>query len=202
MKIIETSEERFFWTSDLHFGHRNIVQYTNRGVDTTQEEHDEWLIDLWNKQVRKTDTVFHLGDFVFNCRKIERFKEVVDRLNGRIIMMRGNHDTREVYDKSGLTWYDLKSASIKDGLGINSTQIVMCHYPMAVWNGSHHGTWMLHGHSHGSYNPPKGKILDVGLDNAYNVLGEHRFFTTEDLFKFMSEREVDFQDHHGTHTNQ
>ena len=44
--------------------------------------------------------------------------------------------------------------------------IVLCHYAMLVWNKSHHGSWMLHGHSHGTLKYPfAAKILDVGVDS-------------------------------------
>ncbi|MGL4583639.1 MAG: hypothetical protein ACRCVU_11745 [Flavobacterium sp.] len=188
-----TSKELF--TSDLHFGHRKIVEYTNRGVDTTQEDHDRWLIDLWNSQVDKNTTVYSLGDFVFNCRKLDKFKSVTDRLNGQKILIRGNHCSREVYQKSGFQWYDLK------GFNIEGQYIVMCHYAMRVWDKYHHGSWQLYGHSHGSLDGV-GKQIDVGLESAYNILGEHRFFTMDDLRQIMSEREVVFHDHHTERTNQ
>lgn len=62
-------------TSDLHFQHRRIVEYTNRGVDTTQEDHDRWLIDLWNSQVNKNDTVYSLGDLQLLMRP--RLQEIL-----------------------------------------------------------------------------------------------------------------------------
>ena len=50
-----------FYTSDLHFFHRNIVKFTNRGEVTTQENHDEWLVNLWNSQVKAGDLVYALA---------------------------------------------------------------------------------------------------------------------------------------------
>lgn len=179
-----------YFTSDLHFLHTNIVKHTNRGVFTSQDTHDRDVIDLWNKQVNKNDIVYHLGDFVFNCRRIEKFKAIKDQLNGQKILIRGNHCDRDVYKKSGFEWYDLKMFTIRE------KQIVMCHYPLAVWQNNHRGSWCLHGHSHGNYTPEFGKILDVGLDSAYNILGEHRFFTFEDVQQYMQERKFKSEDHH------
>lgn len=186
---------KIFFSSDLHFKHRRIVEYTNRGVFTTQENHDNDLIDLWNSQVKKNDIVYHLGDFVFNCWKLDVFKSVTDKLNGQKILIRGNHCSREVYQKSGFRWYDLKR------FNIDGQYIVMCHYAMRVWDKYHQGSWQLYGHSHGSL-PGIGKQVDVGLDSAYNILGEHRFFTMDDLRQIMSEREVVFHDHHTDRTAQ
>lgn len=131
---------KVFFTSDLHIGHRKIVEYTNRVVDTTQEDHDKWITDLWNRQVGKSDMVYSLGDFVFNCRKIDKFKEVTSKLSGQKILIRGNHCSRNVYNKSGYQWHDLK------GFNIDGQYVVMCHYAMRVWDKYHHGSWQLFGH--------------------------------------------------------
>ena len=186
---------KVFFTSDLHIGHKKIVEYTNRGLVTTQEDHDKWVTDLWNKQVGKNDVVYSLGDFVFNCRKLDKFKEVTSKLNGQKILIRGNHCDRDVYNKSGYQWYDLK------GFHIEGQYIVMCHYAMRVWDKYHHGSWQLYGHSHGSL-AGIGKQIDVGLDSAYNILGEHRFFTMDDLRQIMAEREVVFNDNHTNRTRE
>lgn len=130
---------------------------------------------------------------MFNCRKQDVFNQWTDRLNGNIVLIRGNHDSREFYDNSRFTWYDLKKISVTHA-GKKET-IVMCHYPLAVWEASHRGTLMLHGHSHGSYHG-QGKILDVGLDSAYNIYGEHKFFSLEDVVEYMSKREIVNLDHH------
>lgn len=187
---------KVLFTSDLHFTHRSIVQYTNRGVDTTQEDHDEWLIDLWNKQVDKDTIVYNLGDYVFNARKFEKFEAIDKRLNGKKILVRGNHDNRKVFDKSGHEWYDLK------GFNIDGHHFVMCHFPLAIWDKRHHGAWHLHGHSHGGYVIDHGNILDVGLDSAYNILGEHKFFTLDEIRQYMSERKFVQLDHHDERTQQ
>lgn len=190
-----------FWTSDLHFYHRNIVSYTNRGVDTTQEEHDEWLIRLWNSQVSSEDTVYQLGDFCFNRKKVEDITRITSRLNGRIICIKGNHCSREALIKSGLEWYDLKGIWITLSNGTKQ-YVVLCHYALEIWERQHHGAWHLFGHSHGSFQPEEGKRVDVGLDNSYNLFGEHRFFTTQDLEKYMNKREIIVKDHHNSRTAQ
>jgi hypothetical protein len=55
---------------------------------------------------------------------------------------------------------------------------------------------MLHGHCHGSFQPKYGKILDVGLDNAYNAYGQHLFFTEDDIVEYMKYRKNEIVDHH------
>ena len=43
--------------------------------------------------------------------------------------------------------------------------IALMHYAMRVWDRSHHGSWHLYGHSHGSLPPLVGKFsFDAGVD--------------------------------------
>lgn len=81
--------------SDTHFGHDRIMVYEPCRLEAMQSQgyrnQNEWLIDNWNKTVGEDDLVIHLGDFAF------RDVAVIERLNGRILMVLGNHD------KSSLT---------------------------------------------------------------------------------------------------
>jgi len=53
---------------------------------------DETLIENWNSRVKLGDIVFHLGDFAFKSSKSD-IKNILDRLNGQIILIAGNHDS-------------------------------------------------------------------------------------------------------------
>ena len=64
-----------FYTSDLHFFHKNICNLTDRNTVTNPENHTQWLIDLWNSQVSDYDTIYVLGDFSFG--NLEKTKEVI-----------------------------------------------------------------------------------------------------------------------------
>ena len=77
----------------------------------------------------------------------------------------------------------------------NKTKIVMCHYPMVVWNQSHRGSIQLHGHCHGTLHN-FGKSVDVGLDGAKERLGEWRFWTEEDVIDYASNLEIHAPDMH------
>lgn len=187
---------KYLFVSDLHIGHKKICEYTNRKKVVSQEDHDIWIEHIWNEQVDSNTTVFNLGDFVFNCKNQEKFDSVVSRLNGKHILFKANHDNRKVIAASGLVWHEAK------GYNVEGQYVFMSHYPHIVWDKSHKGSWMLHGHCHGSLRGDWGKLVDVGLDSAYNILGEHRFFTMDDLRQIMSEREIMFHDHHTERTKQ
>jgi len=83
--------ERIWFTSDTHFGHKNILKFcpNSRPVKSV-EEHDERLIRNWQEQVGQNDRVYHLGDFFF-CNG-DRAKKILDRLPGQIHFIHGNHD--------------------------------------------------------------------------------------------------------------
>ena len=84
-----------FFTADTHFFHRRIVDYCDRPFRTLDGHPDvkamnEALIEQWNAAVRPQDVVYHLGDFGFGSP--DKLHEVRRVLNGKMILIRGNHD--------------------------------------------------------------------------------------------------------------
>lgn len=85
------------FTSDTHFFHRNIIDYTDRPYRTLDGQPDTQamnrdMIAKWNAQVGKTDLVFHLGDFGFGSHG--RLRGIREALNGSIFLIKGNHDSQ------------------------------------------------------------------------------------------------------------
>ena len=80
---------KIFEISDTHFGHNNVIKYCNRPFKSV-EEMDERMIKNWNETVSNNDTVIHLGDF--GLGKKEYISSIVQRLNGKKILILGNHD--------------------------------------------------------------------------------------------------------------
>jgi calcineurin-like phosphoesterase family protein len=151
------------------------------------------LIETINSKVTNNDQLYILGDCSFSTR-YEQVQEFFSYLNGQIFIIKGNHDRTEflnqlVKDKLVMQWYDYKE------IEINKTKTVMFHYPISSWNKQHYSSFCLHGHCHGSHSQ-KGKILDVGLDSAYNIYGEHKIFTEQDIIDYMQEHPVHTTDHH------
>lgn len=75
--------------ADTHWNHRSILKLDNLPFKT-MNEWNEILIENWNKNVKKDDTVYHLGDVFLG--PVDKFKPIMERLNGRIALVRGNHD--------------------------------------------------------------------------------------------------------------
>lgn len=133
-----------YLTSDLHFCHRNICKFTDRKDFTTQEQHDDWLVNIWNSQVDKGSKVFHLGDFSFSHNK-EEVLALVKKLKGQKFFIKGNHDRSDILDylkenNAIQNWFDYKEIKIGD----NHT--CLFHFPISSWHKQHYGAWHLHGH--------------------------------------------------------
>jgi calcineurin-like phosphoesterase family protein len=183
-----------WFTSDTHFNHANIIDYSSRPfVDLAEME--TAMIAKWNALVKPGDTVYHLGDFALSRGRThsELIDRLLSRLNGQKWLIVGNHDRDEVTKShrwNKIAYYH----EIKIDLGGEHKQrIVMCHYALRVWNQMHRGAWMLHGHSHGNLTDIGGKTLDVGVD-------VHGFapVSVEAVKAFMHERTVVECDHHSS----
>lgn len=75
-----------WFTSDIHFGHANIIKYSQRPFINVQGM-DEKLIENWNTNVRDSDAIYHLGDFAFSGT--ERQVEILKQLRGIRIFFSG-----------------------------------------------------------------------------------------------------------------
>lgn len=62
------------FTSDLHFGHKNIVDLCRRPFADV-EEMDAVLIENWNRKVKKNDVVYLTGDVVWDKKKVAYYME-------------------------------------------------------------------------------------------------------------------------------
>ena len=180
-----------FFVSDTHFNHASILKYTTRPWKTL-EEMNEGLIANWNAVVRSGDLVYHLGDVVMGPRKLAG--EFLSRLNGRIFLVQGNHDTALPRERF-VDRVDFKE--IRMGGGNRGQLITLCHFSLRVWNKNHYGAWALFGHSHGGLEP-WGKSVDVGVDSPW-VTGkaEYRPFHYDEVKAFMDKQEIKVVDHHG-----
>lgn len=171
-----------YFTSDLHFGHKNIIQHCNRPYSSV-EEMNEALISNWNERVRDKDTIYILGDIA-----LSKPLQYLTRLNGQKYLIYGNHDRPHLkkLKESRLLFWVKPFHEIKwDG-----EKIVLCHYALRVWNRHHYGSWHLYGHSHGTL-PPSGRSFDVGVD-----CWDYKPISVEQVRKKMKELEIHIIDHH------
>lgn len=160
-----------YFTSDLHFYHRNIMKYSPAFRDFKDiDEMNEALIAYWNSIVTPEDSVYNLGDISMSANT-QKIIKVAKRLNGKHFLILGNHDHSIKSDKEKLMamtkddgnklFEDIRDYKL---LALPGVQIALSHYPMAGWEGQQHGSIMLHGHLHDYISEVKGKILNVGFD--------------------------------------
>ena len=90
---------KYFFSSDYHLGHLNIIRYCDRPFQTL-EEMDETIIRNHNARIGPDDVLYHVGDFCFRnspggktgeggTNKAKYYRE---KLNGTIFFIKGNHD--------------------------------------------------------------------------------------------------------------
>lgn len=164
------SPNKIWFTSDTHFFHGKIVEYSQRPFASIENMNEE-LIARWNSVVHRDHIVFHLGDFCFG--KPEKWNYILDRLKGRIYLVLGNHDVGHITEDIAARF---EGIAIQMRLNVNGQKIYLNHFPFLSYSGDTHGTWQLFGHIHST---PLGYSIvssqrhamlqpgqyDVGVDN-------------------------------------
>src|SRR3990167_1375876 len=171
-----------FFTSDLHFFHKKILQLcpTTRKGSSLEEMH-ELIISKWNETVKVEDHVYILGDLSLGSPI--KTLEILNKLEGNLHLIKGNHDHWVTPNTSQrfVEIVDYKS------LKLNGVHLVMFHYPIAEHDRCHSGSYHLHGHTHGNYRVD-GRVLDVGIDNLCQC--DMGLWSCEDIVKYMEERPI------------
>jgi calcineurin-like phosphoesterase family protein len=131
-----------FLIADTHFGHNNILTFKKEDgsplrVFSSIEDHDEYLINQWNKVVSDNDKVYHLGDVGF--RNFTKLSVILGRLNGTKILIKGNHDNFKL-SQYAQHFKDIRASHTLD-------RFVLSHIPVHTqsisrWKGN------IHGHLH------------------------------------------------------
>ena len=132
----------FYFTSDTHFQHRNSIWHNERPFKNV-EEMNETMIKNWNRVVKPTDEVYHLGDFGWQLSPT-RLKEIMSQLNGHKHLILGNHDKEKLHGHC-LVWESIDNYK---ELKIDGHKVVLFHYPIYDWNGAFNKTVHLYGHVH------------------------------------------------------
>ncbi len=161
---------KVFFTSDLHFGHESSILFDKRGFKTV-EEMDEELIRRWNAKVGKGDLVYVIGDFIWKSY-YEEAKNLIKRLNGQIILIKGNHDKFLVNSAAkkalaGIKEKDDICVTLEDG---TKRRCILNHHYTPFYDGFRYGAIHLHGHSHLSKEAEYERFITEGLRLAgFNV---------------------------------
>ena len=158
-----------FFTSDLHFGHENLVTFRNsvhKQGFTCSDDVDEWLIERWNSRIRKRDDiVWVLGDAAWGYDNFHHFA----RLNGTKKLIMGNHDLEKGNYNIG---FKRMMAEFDEVYGVKKKYgFVMSHCPIHP-NELEYRNWHtnVHGHIHHiekCLGEPKYINVNVDVNNGF-----------------------------------
>lgn len=173
-----------WFISDLHFAHHNVIAYEGRPFKSVREM-DEALIANWNKYIQPHHKVIVCGDLTLNYKYL-RDKDIVSRLNGTKILVRGNHDSS--HQRMMLLGFDWSCDRME--YTIAGERVLISHYPYrpGLWRQFkilwdhwkrpsrllkhfqkrpvNRGMFLIHGHTH-SKRKVQGRMINVGVD-AWN----------------------------------
>lgn len=189
MNQAQYNREDVAFASDSHFKHKNILKYTERGkLWDSIDDMNEGLISNWNEVVKPHMTTFLIGDFAFATKaQIRNFRS---RLNGKIVLIMGNHD-QDHHSDLPVDAFDEVHSYLE--IVVDKRPIILFHYPIESWRDMHHGTWHLHGHCHGSLKPRDNLLrMDVGIDCHPN----YRPFVMSEIEAYMQTKTFSPVDHH------
>lgn len=203
-----------FFTSDLHFGHRNVINYCNRPFSSV-EQMDRFLLFQWNCYIDINDNVFCLGDLGINGKTPQR---IGNKLNGNKTLVPGNHDSQFAFAKRKNN-HLAKAIQEAEKAGwivaqhykknIYGVETFMCHLPPKKGAQTFHDArYMeervendpaliyLNGHLHGRH-IKQDNMIDVGWDahlrpitakKIKEVIDDKRTFIPSRLTKFYEQR--------------
>lgn len=151
-----------YFISDLHFGHQTI-RNVERFEFETIEEHDKKLVEIINSVVKDTDTLYILGD-IGNI-------EPVRLINGRKILIKGNHD------KMSRNKYLGYFAEVYDYPVYFNRRVLLSHEPHPVED----HILNIHGHLHGSVLDSKNHL------NLSAAMVDYKPMSENDIQKHIAE---------------
>lgn len=132
-----------YYISDTHFNCRN--RYEGRTL-----EHDAIIKANWNERVCNNDVVYIIGDVgrEGGNRDNEYLCEIVSTLKGKKVLIQGNHEKIKDARLRQLFVEICSYKEVSDNFNGANNMVVMCHYPILMWNNQHKGWIHLYGHVH------------------------------------------------------
>lgn len=157
---------KIFYTADTHFCHSNILHLNNRPF-CDKDEMNRVLIENWNNTVGKDDLVIHGGDVIFNGNNTSQARKILNELNGKIILVKGNHDGKMLKDSSLRKRFEgiYDTYEVHDG----GDTIIVSHMPLLEWNKMYRGAKLFYGHIHNNIDNDTYHIMAKYRPEAYNI---------------------------------
>ena len=144
---MKDKDNLIYFTSDLHLGHKNAIEFKGRPFSDVEQMNDVLIRNI-NDTVGVDDELWILGDFSYGISK-EEVRDLRKQIKCKHVhLVYGNHDKDYSQD------YIFQSVQHYKELKTPYGKVILFHYPIMEWNAAHYGTIHLHGHIHstGSYN--------------------------------------------------
>jgi calcineurin-like phosphoesterase family protein len=207
-------DQKIFFTSDTHYGHKNICRGVSNwtgGLDKTRDfktldQMNAAIVDGINQTVGQDDILVHLGDWSFGgFESIQEFRDRIICKN--IYLILGNHDHHIENNRGncqdlfkGVYQYTrLEVVRPVNSRIVEKFNFVLSHFPICSWHDMNKGIYHLFGHCHLSQDKKimPGKSMDVGMDGNNLIPYELR-----EVVSILKDRpnktSVIPQDHHET----
>ena len=172
-----------WYTSDLHFGHRRILDL-GRSFADVDEMHAE-IVDRWNAVVGEDDEVWVLGDLMLGPTS-DLPERCLSQMRGVKVLVPGNHDQCWLghgHAQTRSSRKHLYRVLVGGGFSriedcprphlIAGEEVGLCHFPYdgdhtaqvryPEWRPEDNGGWLLHGHVHDLWRQ-NGRQINVGCD--------------------------------------
>ncbi|MGN0401517.1 MAG: metallophosphoesterase [Acetatifactor sp.] len=166
--------EKVFFIADPHFGGESIIRYENRPF-ASAEEMDKVLVERWNAVVSKQDTVYVLGDFSMFMDDNKDY-ELLQVLNGRKILIMGNHDRHRTSGQ----WRQLGFEECSLWPIVYRDFYILSHEPVYINKNMPYVNVYGHVHSNPSYRDASPQSVCVSAERT-----EYQPVTFEDIKKML-----------------
>ena len=150
-----------YFIADPHFGHENMAKL--RGFPDSNC-HDQNFIAQWNAYIGKRDLVYILGDIT---RSDPKYLHLLGELEGRKVVILGNHDTGKGYMSELLKYVDWVGGFIHYSSKVYG-RIWLSHAPIhpLEFNEFHQHPvkYNIHGHIHDAYKMRDSRYINVSAE--------------------------------------
>ncbi len=188
-----------YFSADTHFNHTNTLRREKRPFET-KEEFDRYVINTWNSQVKKEDTIYVLGDFLnFNFEKGDSDSWIKSiyypkKIKCDVVLIIGNNEERLIKKvfKGNFNLFKefainagFKDVKREDFLEYNGYLFFLNHFPS-----KHKDNFInLFGHVHRSTGIYKPFGINVGCDLNY-----FKLYSIDEILDILQQKSIFWDD--------
>ena len=166
-----------WYTADLHFGHKRIIELCNRPFDSLEQMNATLMKNL-QARVGPNDRLWIIGDFAYGKESKNRkwLNEMFEQLPGiEKHLIIGNHD---LISTQKLPWTNIENRGSAPVLDLpwksvsHMTEVcdgpknqvhTLCHYPLLTWNHARRDALQIFGHVHNNWRGSR-NCVNAGVD--------------------------------------